>query len=182
MEHPLPGPMTAPQARAVAASSYRLCGKSSAIALSLLASSLISSCDRPKTRPVSLPLHQQWQLQPGHSIAGRPITSGLGDVLVELDGKAIYMPKSGLVQPLSPASSDAQATASDCIAIASPEIPAYRLRLCHLRRPRLGQQPAGSMIGRGEQVAISMLRKQPEGTWAFVEPSPSLLEALLTPP
>ena len=27
-----------------------------------------------------------------------------------------------------------------------------------------------------------VLRKQPEGTWAFVEPAPSLLEALLSKP
>ena len=98
------------------------------------------------------------------------------------------MPKAGRVQPLADSSQDnlainqAGTKTSQCVAVSSPEIPAYRLRLCHLRQLQLGHQPAGQVIGRGEQVAIAMLRKQPEGTWAFVEPSPSLLEALLTQP
>ncbi len=153
-----------------------------------LIATLLSSCNRPSEAPVNLKLHQQWHLQPGQTIASYPISSGLGDVVINLGGKALYMPKAGRIQPLTDRQNEASATgkigtqSSNCVAVSSPEIPAYRLRLCHLHQLQLGQQPAGQIIGRGEQVAIAMLRKQPEGTWAFVEPSPSLLEALLTQP
>lgn len=165
----------------------------SGIYLALMAA-LLTSCNRPPESPVNLKLHQQWHLQPGQTIADYPISSGLGDVVINLGGQAIYMPKAGRIQPLADHPNEAFAKGeslatnragrkpSPCVAVSSPEIPAYRLRLCHLRQLRLGHQPAGQIIGRGEQVAIAMLRKQPEGTWAFVEPSPSLLEALLTQP
>lgn len=143
---------------------------------------LLSGCTRSSQAPVALQLHQQWQLQPGQHVAGYSISSGLGDVVLNLGGQAVYMPKSGLVQPLVSATEGQSQTGPQCVALSSPEIPAYRLRLCHLRQLQLGHRAAGQVIGRGEQVAIAMLRKQPEGTWAFVEPSQNLLEALLTQP
>lgn len=160
-----------------------------AIRLGLVAVGLaLGGCRQPgAVEPLSLKLHQQWQLPPGEMIGNARVTSGLGDLVLDLDGQALYMPKAGRVEPLvmagSPAGSPVGSQAAPaCVAVSSPEIPAYKLRLCHLHRLRLGPQPVGAVIGRGKQVAVAMLRKQPEGTWAFVEPAPSLLEALVSQP
>ena len=189
VDKPLPPHSTASGelSQSVAEPHWRACWFRPAVVYMGLMFMLLTGCDRSQASSISLELHQQWQLQPGNNVAGYSISSGLGDVVVNLGGKGLYMPKSGLVQPLAFADAPSReaenhAAENHCVAVSSPEIPAYRLRLCHLRQIRLGNQPAGQMIGRGEQVAISMLRKQPEGTWAFVEPSPSLLEALLTQP
>ena len=151
--------------------------------LSLIAAALLlGSCNaRSNNQAVTLPLHQQWQLQPGTTIANTRISSGLGDLVLDLNGQALYMPKAGRIEALTPMQ-ESPTGAPSCVAVSSPEIPAYKLRLCHLEHLRLGQHPQGATIGRGKQVAIAMLRKQPEGTWAFVEPAPSLLEALLQQP
>lgn len=137
-----------------------------------------ASCTLAPARPEahSLNLHQQWQLQAGEAIAGHRISSSLGDIVLELDGAALHMPRAGRLVPLN---SD---LGLDCVLLSSPEIPAYQLRLCDLQRPRLGPQAAGAVIGRGDRVSLAMLRKQPEGTWAFVEPSAELIETLLTAP
>ena len=148
------------------------------LGLFMLMAGLAGCGGRAKVTPLSLNLHQQWQLQPGTTVGETRVTSGLGDLVLALEGQALYMPKAGRVEPLV---SEASPEGSACVAVSSPEIPAYKLRLCHLHHLQLGEQPQGAVIGRGEQVAIAMLRKQPEGTWAFVEPAPSLLEALLSP-
>ena len=140
---------------------------------------LTLSRSRSSLEPVRLNLHQQWQLQPGTQVGNIRVTSGLGDLVLALEGQALYMPKAGRVEPLV---SEASADSTACVVVSSPEIPAYKLRLCHLQQLQLGELPQGAVIGRGEQVAIAMLRKQPEGTWAFVEPAPSLLEVLLNQP
>ncbi len=138
---------------------------------------VLSSCTI--TQPPSLvdmTIHQQWQLQPGDRIAGYAVNSGLGDIVVELSGQKIYAPVSGQVQWLKSAHHS-----RDCALFSSPEIPAYRLRLCGLKRVRLGDRQQGQVIGTGEYVALSMLRKQNDGSWAIVEPAVKMLEQLFLP-
>ena len=127
----------------------------------------IAACGRsPTVAHRNIPLHQQWALQPGSEVGGYRIMGGLGDVSIEIKGKAIRAPFDGKVQP----------TDHDCVAFTSPEVPAYLFRLCGLQRPRLGAVQAGDKIGKGQVLQFAAMRRQPDGTWALVEPSVEMLE------
>lgn len=136
-------------------------------------SSLRPAAFSPTPSPRMVEIQQNWPLQTGEAIAGHPILASMGDVSIDLDGAAVYAPYAGETQPSLP---------DHCIVFQSPEIPAYLLRLCGLRHPRLGNLEAGDRIGRGGIVHLAALRKQPDGTWALVEPAVSLVETVLTPP
>lgn len=134
---------------------------------------LLAGCIPAQTEPSrAIQLYQTWQLQPGSTIASYPVTNGLGDVGIALQGKSIHAPFAGRVQPHN----------GSCVVFSSPEIPAYLFRLCGLHQPHLGAVQAGEAIGSGNAVQFAALRKQPNGTWAFVEPSRTLLEQMLRPP
>lgn len=138
---------------------------------------LLGGCNM--TQPpasVEMTIHQQWQLQPGDRIAGYTVNSGLGDIVIELSGQKIYAPVSGQVRWLQSAHHP-----KDCALFSSSEIPAYRLRLCGLKRVRLGDRQQGQVIGAGEYVAVSMLSKQNDGSWAIVEPATQMLEQFFSP-
>lgn len=124
---------------------------------------------RPETQARSLRFYQDWQIQVGSSIAGYSVTNGLGDIGIQLKGRSVYAPYNGWVQ----------AHKEGCVLFSSAQLPAYLFRLCGLRRPRLGQVAGGQAIGTCDQLQFAALRKQPNGTWAFVEPSPALLEQWL---
>ncbi|MBF2075886.1 MAG: hypothetical protein IGS50_19300 [Synechococcales cyanobacterium C42_A2020_086] len=120
----------------------------------------------------TIQIQQAWQLQSGDSVGEYRIAAGLGDVSLELNGGTVYAPFSGQVQP----------TDHQCVLFSSPEVPAYLFRLCGLKQPRLGEVRQGDAIGAGAYLHFATLRRQPEGTWTFVEPSRSILERLLQPP
>ncbi|WP_225886595.1 hypothetical protein [Leptolyngbya sp. PCC 6406] len=127
----------------------------------------IAACSRgPVVPPREIALHQKWALQPGSEVGGYRVMGGLGDVSIELEGKPVHAPFDGKVQP----------TDHDCVAFTSPEVPAYLFRLCGLRRPRLGNVQAGDPIGKGAILQFAAMRRQPDGTWALVEPSVGILE------
>jgi hypothetical protein len=137
---------------------------------------LVSAGCRPvptsiETRQVHI--QQGWELQPGKSIAGHRVVAGLGDVSIRLRGTTLHAPFDGKVEP---------ADMEDCVIFSSPKVPAYLLRLCGLSRPRLGAVLQGDRIGTGNILHFATLRKQPDGTWAIVEPSLNLIETALTPP
>ncbi len=143
---------------------------------SLLGSLLggVLSCGRSpqSVQPQNIEIQQQWQLQPGTQVAGYLISGGLGDISVELEGAAIHAPFRGDVQPLN----------DGCALYSSPDVPAYVFRLCGLDRIQFGAVAQGDPIGRGQRLQFAALRKQPEGQWAMVEPSRTILEQMLTPP
>ena len=114
----------------------------------------------------NIAIHQNWALQPGSQVGGYNVVGSLGDVSIELDGSAIKAPFDGKVQP----------TDHECIAFSSPEVPAYLFRLCGVQRPRLGTVEAGQVIGRGKVLQFAAMRRQPDGTWAMVEPAVDVLE------
>ncbi|NJN88892.1 MAG: hypothetical protein HC881_24675 [Leptolyngbyaceae cyanobacterium SL_7_1] len=120
---------------------------------------------------MTVQLQQQWQLQPGDQLAGHRVVSSLGDVSFDLAGAQVRVPFSGTVN----ASSDA----TGCVFFESAEVPAYLFRLCGVDRPVLGDVLQGRTIGSAETLAIAVLRKQPDGNWAMVEPSVGLLEQWL---
>ena len=116
--------------------------------------------------PRNIPIHQNWVLQPGSKVGNFSVVGSLGDVSIDLDGHQSRAPFDGQVQPAE----------HDCIAFTSPEIPAYLFRLCGVTRPRLGEVKAGTVIGRGDNFQFAAMRRQPDGTWAMVEPAIDVLE------
>lgn len=124
---------------------------------------------QPQISPRMIQYYQTWQLQPGSIVAGYAVVSSLGDISIRLQGQPVYAPFRGRVEPHS----------SVCVFFTSPDVPAYLFRLCGLKQPKLGDIEAGRPIGSGDLVQFAALRKQPNGTWAFVEPSQQILEQLL---
>ena len=135
----------------------------------LMMASLSLGCGRPAPPSRALTLHQTWSLSVGTKIAGYTITSGLGDISLNLEGDVVRMPFDGTVE----------STQSDCVVVATGDIPAYLLRLCGLSHPQLGKRSRGQTIGRASHLAFAMLRREPDGTWAMVEPSPQFIEQFL---
>jgi len=120
--------------------------------------------------PRHIPVQQNWTLQPGSEVGGFPVMGGLGDVSIELRGGKIRAPFDGQLQP----------TASDtCVAFTTPEIPAYLFRLCGVMKPRLGDVDAGQVMARSQILQFAAMRRQPDGTWAIVEPATDILEKTL---
>lgn len=127
------------------------------------------SCGRPAPTPRTLNLHQSWSLSIGTEIAGYKVSSGLGDISLALSGDSVHMPFNGKVEP----------TDTDCVIVSSADVPAYLFRLCGLNQAQLGEQSQGQIIGRANHLVFAMLRREPDGTWAVVEPSPRFIEQLL---
>ncbi len=129
----------------------------------------IGACNFAATAKVpsrNITVHQEWALQPGSRVGEYPVVGGLGDVSIELDGSTVKAPFDGKVQP----------TDHNCVAFSSPEVPAYLFRLCGVKRPRLGSIEAGETIGRGKVLQFAAMRRQPDGSWAMVEPAVEVLE------
>ncbi len=127
---------------------------------------------RSPVAPRRLNFYQTWQLQTGSTIAGYRVNSGLGDIGIDLQGGKLYAPYSGKVQPHTP----------DCVLFSTAQLPAYLFRVCGLRQPHVGTLRSGQAIGSGTSLQVAALRKQPNGTWAFVEPSTDLLAKMLHQP
>lgn len=122
--------------------------------------------------PRNVNYYQEWDVQPGDQLAGYQVQSGLGDIAINIEGKTLFMPFDGTVQP--------QEDIEDlCIIVSSPDVPAYLFRLCGVKQPRLGERNQGETIGNGDVVAFATLRRQADGTWALVEPAKELIEQFL---
>ncbi|MBD0266806.1 MAG: hypothetical protein ICV77_00795 [Cyanobacteria bacterium Co-bin8] len=121
--------------------------------------------------PRQVMLQQSWELEPGDVVGGYLVTASLGDISIYLKGHRLRAPFSGDIEPA--------AAGVNCIYFSTPEIPAYLFRFCGLRRPHLGPITLGEVMGSGEYVHFATLRRQPDGTWAIVEPSSNVLERAL---
>lgn len=139
----------------------------------LLAPALLGlgACSKaPAPAPLEVRLYQKWELQPGDEIAGRAVLGGLGDIVIDLEGNTVYAPFTGRTQ----------LDTRHCVIFSSPDVPAYLFRLCGLSQPHLGELKQGEAIGSGKFLYFAALRKQPNGTWAVVEPAKAILERTLT--
>ena len=130
---------------------------------------LLSACQAGTPPPRSITIQQTWDLQNGNQVGDYRISSGLGDITLELGGAAVHMPFHGKVQSMS----------EHCIALTSPEVPAYLFHLCGIQNPNLGQQPQGQAIGRAEQLVFATLRKHPDGPWTLIAPATDLMTRFL---
>ncbi|MBD2021776.1 hypothetical protein H6F43_16470 [Leptolyngbya sp. FACHB-36] len=144
-----------------------------ALGVAIVCLGLLNGCTQPDTSepPLDIRLYQAWQLQPGDTVAGYTVVGGLGDISIALNRNAIYAPFDGRVQR----------DPKTCVFFSTPDVPAYLFRLCGLKNPRLGSIRQGDAIGSGSTLQFATLRKQPNGTWAIVEPSKDILERMLKP-
>ena len=85
------------------------------------------------------------------------------------NGATIYAPVTG----------EAQVDRTSCILFSGTEVPGYLFRLCGLKAPQLGQRRRGQSLGNADLFVFATFRKQPDGTWAFVEPSRAIVERTL---
>ncbi|OUC16726.1 MAG: hypothetical protein B0A82_00430 [Alkalinema sp. CACIAM 70d] len=131
----------------------------------------LSGCSTSQPSPplAEIKLYQNWELQAGDRVAGYEVTGGLGDISIALQGRSIYAPFNG----------DTQLDQRRCLYFDSPEVPSYKFRFCGIQSPKLGKVHQGETIGSGETLQFAALRKQPNGTWAIVEPSKTILEKTL---
>ena len=131
---------------------------------------LLSACQSGSPSPRTITIQQTWELKVGNQVGNYPISSGLGDITLELNGDPVQLPFEGKVHPMD----------DHCLALTSPEVPAYLFRLCGIRRPSLGQRGQGHTIGHAERLVFAAFRKEPDGTWALIEPATDLIEQFLT--
>ncbi|MEB3269543.1 MAG: hypothetical protein VKJ09_13445 [Leptolyngbya sp.] len=127
----------------------------------------------PVPPPRQIRIHQAWELQPGQMVAGFRVAASLGDISIDMAGASVKAPFIGEVEPA--------ALAPDCVFFSSPEVPAYLFRYCGLRHPHLGPIQPGEAMGSAKILHFATLRRQPDGTWAMVEPSSNVLERSLLP-
>lgn len=140
-----------------------------------IALSLVNGCRQSAiANPREIIVQQTWALEAGQQIANFQVVASLGDISIDTQGQRIYAPFSGEVER--------SAVAGDCVFFSSPEVPAYLFRYCGIRRPHLGAIDPGQAIGAARFLHFSTLRRQPDGTWAIVEPSRHVLERSLSPP
>ncbi len=141
-----------------------------AVVVAMLA---IAGCTPQPTveQPLDVPLYQTWELQRGDTVAGYPVTGGLGDLAIALKGNTIYAPYEGRVQPHKPG----------CVVFSGSDVPNYLLRLCGVRNPQFGKRRAGEAIATATTLQFAVLNKRSDGLWAFVEPSKQLLQQMLQP-
>jgi uncharacterized protein YjeT (DUF2065 family) len=133
----------------------------------------LTGCWQRSPQPtIEITLYQNWQLQPGDTLAGYTVAGGLGDISLVLGGQPIYAPYAGTTQ----------LDRRGCIFYSAENVPAYMLRLCGLSASHLGAVQPGDEIGRGPMLHLATLRKQPNGTWAMVEPDQTFIERLLQHP
>jgi hypothetical protein len=134
--------------------------------------SLVSGCRQSEiANPREIMVQQTWELETGQQVSGFRVVASLGDISIDTSGHRIYAPFAGEVER--------SALARDCFFFSSPEVPAYLFRYCGLRRPRLGSIRLGHAMGSARILHFSTLRRQPDGTWAIVEPSRHVLERSL---
>jgi hypothetical protein len=120
--------------------------------------------------PKEVKLQQTWELEPGDRIADHLIVGGLGDVSVALRGDNVRAPFAGEASPHR----------EGCLLFSSPEVPAYLFRYCGMDKLVFGDRPVGASLGKAQYLQFATLRKQPDGSWAIVEPSKDILEKSLS--
>ena len=150
-------------------------GSASNRAIALLAVILLAAtgCSRnPSDSVRTVPIQQNWELQPGKTVGGHRIAGGLGDISIELNGDRVYAPFDGDLQP-----NDIE----QCYIFSSSQLPAYLFRLCGLKSAQVGAVQQGNTLGSADYLQFATLRRQPDGKWAIVEPASDILERILQP-
>lgn len=140
--------------------------------MNLLAIALVgTACSQTPTAVRTVPIQQSWELQLGSTVGKHRIAAGLGDISIEMKGDRVYIPFDGEVQ-----SNDV----AGCYIYSTPDVPAYLFRLCGLKSGKTGRVRSGDTLGSADYLHFAALRRQPDGTWALVEPSKEMLERMIS--
>jgi hypothetical protein len=131
-----------------------------------------TACSHPSHPVRTVPIQQSWELQLGSTVGKHRIVGGLGDISIEMRGDRVYLPFDGEVQ-----SNDVPG----CYIYSTPDVPAYLFRLCGLKSGKTGRVRSGDTLGSADYLHFAALRRQPDGTWALVEPSREMLERMISP-
>ncbi|GAB4148452.1 MAG: hypothetical protein Fur0046_26930 [Cyanobacteria bacterium J069] len=132
---------------------------------------LSTACSQAPTSVRTVPIQQSWELQLGSTVGKHRIAGGLGDISIEMKGDRVYIPFDGEVQANNVAG---------CYIYSTPDVPAYIFRLCGLKSGKTGRVRSGDTLGTADYLHFAALRRQPEGTWALVEPSKEMLERMIS--
>lgn len=116
-----------------------------------------------------LQLYQNWTIKVGDQFNGVPVIAVLGQVTLRLGGKSAVAPFDGT----------ASLSTSGCLRFDALDIPGYAFQFCGLENPRVGLVNQGSEIGSANFLSVGVLRRQKNGTYAFVEPAPAMLEKVV---
>jgi hypothetical protein len=149
---------------------------------------LIGGCSTSPTpdQKIEVNVAQNWQLQAGSTIAAAdasyPVTSGLGDIAIQLSDGIPNPWQIGYRSVYAPFAGEVRIDSRHCLFYMAAEIPAYTFRLCGLTAEKLGKIAAGEPIGHGRSLQFATLRKQPNGKWAIVEPDQIFIKKLLKAP
>lgn len=136
---------------------------------SLTACQLTNTQPSSPAKPMSIQLYQKWELQRGDRINDQTVVSALGDLAIDMAGKSIYAPMSG----------ETKLERTGCVLFSGTELPAYLFRFCGINTPKLGALRKGQLIGTANLLVFATFLKQNNGTWAFVEPSKTMVEQIL---
>ncbi len=140
--------------------------------IGILLSIVLTGCQKaPPDDGREIVVEQSWELDLGDAVEGFPVVGSLGDVSVYLKNSIVRAPFDGEVER--------SAIADNCIFFSSPEVPAYLFRYCGLKGINLGEVRQGKKMGKADYLHFATMRRQPEGTWAIVEPSRNVLERSL---
>jgi hypothetical protein len=149
---------------------------------------LVGGCSTSPTpdQKIEVNVAQNWQLQAGSTIAAAdasyPVTSGLGDIAIQLSDGIPNPWQIGYRSVHAPFAGEVRIDPRQCLFYITAEIPAYAFRLCGLTPAKLGKIVAGQPIGHGRSLQFATLRKQPNGKWAIVEPDQTFIKKLLKAP
>jgi hypothetical protein len=149
---------------------------------------LVGGCSTSPTpdQKIEVNVAQNWQLQAGSTIAAPdasyPVTSGLGDIAIQLSDGIENPWQIGYRSVYAPFAGEVRIDSRHCLFYIAAEIPAYTFRLCGLTPVKLGKIAAGEPIGHGRSLQFATLRKQPNGKWAIVEPDQTFIKKLLRTP
>ncbi|MBI5173854.1 MAG: hypothetical protein HY986_13280 [Candidatus Melainabacteria bacterium] len=118
-------------------------------------------------RPLSL--YQNWQVKVGDEIKGAQVIGSLGQVNLRLDGRNVVAPFDGSLVTVK----------GGCLRFDGLDVPGYALQFCGLENARIGLVNQGQPLGSARTLLVGVLRRQTNGSWAFVEPSQSIVQSVI---
>ncbi len=116
-----------------------------------------------------LQLYQNWTVKVGDQFSGVPVIAVLGQVTLKLGGKSAVAPFDGT----------ASLSSNGCTRFDALDVPGYAIQFCGLENPRAGLVNQGAPLGSANFLSVGVLRRQKNGTYAFIEPASSVLDKVV---
>ncbi len=117
-----------------------------------------------------LQLYQNWTIKVGDQFGGVPVVGVLGQVTLKLGGKSAVAPFDGI----------SSLSKSGCLRFDALDVPGYAFQFCGLDNPRVGLVNQGDALGSSNFLSMGVLRRQKNGTFAFIEPATTVLDRVVS--